>query len=312
MPEDRDDSNISNSPLTWLADAPLFLDSEQVTAFYDAIIRPEFEAGIITLSKSQMRAKKTSREGSLSGEASISALVKKIFPFLDAKVSIDGKVAREKSDSEGASDTIELREISTPQRQLIQLALHYMADLPDRLVYAVDRSDMSWADDDYARTLPRALVFLELPEETIMIPAAAELNEGRVITFFDKLIPALSGRTNTIPEDFPADHSASPDSLKDLRSKYWRWYSDNFDSHKAMTVVESAIFESRGRVRWIDFRVVPTNTSKAVQFHMAGREQYDTGVFAYNFIRRGYRHGLRIIGTLKSGPDLNVLAVFER
>jgi len=288
------------------------LDSEQVTAFYDAIIRPEFEAGIITLSKSQMRAKKTSREGSLSGEASISALVKKIFPFLDAKVSIDGKVAREKSDSEGASDTIELREISTPQRQLIQLALHYMADLPDRLVYAVDRSDMSWADDDYARTLPRALVFLELPEETIMIPAAAELNEGRVITFFDKLIPALSGRTNTIPEDFPADHSASPDSLKDLRSKYWRWYSDNFDSHKAMTVVESAIFESRGRVRWIDFRVVPTNTSKAVQFHMAGREQYDTGVFAYNFIRRGYRHGLRIIGTLKSGPDLNVLAVFER
>jgi len=290
----------------------LFLDSEQVTAFYDAIIRPEFEAGIITLSKSQMRAKKTSREGSLSGEASISALVKKIFPFLDAKVSIDGKVAREKSDSEGASDTIELREISTPQRQLIQLALHYMADLPDRLVYAVDRSDMSWADDDYARTLPRALVFLELPEETIMIPAAAELNEGRVITFFDKLIPALSGRTNTIPEDFPADHSASPDSLKDLRSKYWRWYSDNFDSHKAMTVVESAIFESRGRVRWIDFRVVPTNTSKAVQFHMAGREQYDTGVFAYNFIRRGYRHGLRIIGTLKSGPDLNVLAVFER
>jgi hypothetical protein len=95
--------------------------------------------------------------------------------------------------------------------------------------------------------------------------------------------------------------------VKDLRSRYWQWYVDNFDSHKAMTVVESAIFESRGRVRWIDFRVQPANITKAIQFHMAGREQYDTGVFAYNFIRRGYRHGLRVIGTLKSGPDLNVV-----
>jgi hypothetical protein len=42
----------------------------------------------------------------------------------------------------------------------------------------------------------------------------------------------------------------------------------------------------------------------------AGR--YDTITFAYNFIRRGYEFGLRLIGTLKTDPDMNVLAIYER
>lgn len=305
-------AKLENSPLTWLADAPLFLDADQVTAFYDAIIRPEFESGVITLSRSEAEGKKSSFEGGVGAEVTLSALVKKIFPFLDAKASISGKGRREKSASETASDAIELREISTPQRQLIQLALHYVADLPERLVLPRNGAEQAWANDDYARMLPRALVFVELPANTIIIPAAAELNEGRVITFFDKLIPALSSKNQTIPRDFPADTEGSEAERANWRAEYWRWYTDNFDSHKAMSVVESAIFESRGRVRWIDFRVFPAGGLPTVQLHMAGREQYDTGVFAYNFIRRGYRHGLRVIGTLKSGPDLNVLAVFER
>jgi hypothetical protein len=312
MVDSSEASDLASSPLSWLADAPLFLDAEQVTAFYDAILRPEFDTGVIRLSKSEMRAKRTSLEGGLSGEVSTSALVKKIFPFLDAKVSGSAKRLGERSKKQETSDTIELHEISTSQRQLIQLALHYIADLPGRVVHAVDDSISSWRGKEYIKSVPRALVFLEISEETIIIPAAAELNEGRVITFFDKLIPALSGKSNTIPEDFPSDHSGSDDALREARLKYWKWYADNFDSHKAMTVVESAIFESRGRVRWIDFRVLLGQSGDAVQLHMAGREQYDTGVFAYNLIRRGYRHGLRVVGTLKSGPDLNVLAVFER
>ncbi len=35
--------------------------------------------------------------------------------------------------------------------------------------------------------------------------------------------------------------------------------------------------------------------------------RHDTGVFAYNFVPRGFNYGLRIVGTLKSGPDVNVL-----
>jgi hypothetical protein len=39
---------------------------------------------------------------------------------------------------------------------------------------------------------------------------------------------------------------------------------------------------------------------------------YDTGTFAYNFIKRGYKHGIRLVGTLKSEPDMNVLAIYEK
>ena len=45
---------------------------------------------------------------------------------------------------------------------------------------------------------------------------------------------------------------------------------------------------------------------------VAPRGDYATGIFAYNFINRGLKHGLRLVGTLKSEPDLNVLAIFER
>jgi hypothetical protein len=44
----------------------------------------------------------------------------------------------------------------------------------------------------------------------------------------------------------------------------------------------------------------------------SARGDYDTGVFAYNFIRRGERYGLRIMGSLKSQPALNVLAAYEK
>jgi hypothetical protein len=35
-------------------------------------------------------------------------------------------------------------------------------------------------------------------------------------------------------------------------------------------------------------------------------------VSAYNLIRRGERYELRIVGSLKSKPALNVLAIYEK
>lgn len=39
-----DEDHIRNC-FAWLADAPLFIDGEQVDAFYDAVVRPEGKAG---------------------------------------------------------------------------------------------------------------------------------------------------------------------------------------------------------------------------------------------------------------------------
>ena len=40
--------------------------------------------------------------------------------------------------------------------------------------------------------------------------------------------------------------------------------------------------------------------------------RFSLGYFAYNFIKRGFKHGLRLVGTLKSEPDMNVLAIYEK
>lgn len=49
-----------------------------------------------------------------------------------------------------------------------------------------------------------------------------------------------------------------------------------------------------------------------LNLHVVAHGDYDTGVFAYNMIRRGERHGLRIVSSLKSQPALNVLAIYEK
>ena len=55
--------------------------------------------------------------------------------------------------------------------------------------------------------------------------------------------------------------------------------------------------------------ILPSSTT--LHLDVSARGDYDTGVFACNFIRRGERYGLRIVGSLKSKPALNVLAAYE-
>ena len=55
--------------------------------------------------------------------------------------------------------------------------------------------------------------------------------------------------------------------------------------------------------------ILPDSTT--LYLDVSARGDYDTGVFAYKFIRRGERYGLRIVGSLKSKPALNVLAAYE-
>ena len=55
--------------------------------------------------------------------------------------------------------------------------------------------------------------------------------------------------------------------------------------------------------RWIAYRMIlPSSTT--LHLDVSARGDYDTGVFAYKFIRRGERYGLRIVGSLKSKPAL--------
>ena len=49
-----------------------------------------------------------------------------------------------------------------------------------------------------------------------------------------------------------------------------------------------------------------------LHLHFAPGEQYATGDFGYYLIARGYKHGLRVVGTIKAEPDMNVLAIYEK
>ena len=78
-----------------------------------------------------------------------------------------------------------------------------------------------------------------------------------------------------------------------------------------MVAVEESSTKN-GRIRWIDYRLPVTQDGDTLHLHVCPGAKYDTGVFAYNLIKRGSKHGLRLIGTLKSEPDMNVLAIYEK
>lgn len=82
------------------------------------------------------------------------------------------------------------------------------------------------------------------------------------------------------------------------------------ECRQVVRVIEEAIGDG-GRPRWVDYRMTFA-TGEVLHLHVVAHGNYDTGVFAYNLIRRGERYGLRIAGSLKSQPALNVLAVYEK
>jgi hypothetical protein len=78
-----------------------------------------------------------------------------------------------------------------------------------------------------------------------------------------------------------------------------------------MELIE-ALASEHGRLSWIDFRVVLNSDGDSLHLHICPKGDYDTGVFAYNFIKRGFTHGIRLVGTVRSEPSLNVLAIFDK
>jgi hypothetical protein len=78
-----------------------------------------------------------------------------------------------------------------------------------------------------------------------------------------------------------------------------------------MIVIEEAS-QRHKRIRWIDFQVPIGDEGETLHLHVVPGGRADAGVFGYNFVRRAFKHGVRLVGTLKSGPDVNVMAIYEK
>jgi len=288
--------------LLWLLDAPLFIDSKQVDAFYDAVLRPDYEGTSVTLSNS------ITTETTFGGQTTVGVAL----PWF-GKVELAGNAARSRSHDQGNDTT--LKPISNAYRHLLSIALHYASQpTSNRLIMAdasgtlaknsIGESVLSeWLNAEFAETVPRALIFLDLRPGTKIIPSALELIDGKVQVVINTLGKELGG--GAAPE-YPGSSAAQTE-----KDAYFQWFNEHYVDRAALEVVEAAVQE--GKISWIDFNVSLANGAPPfMHLHMVGRGEYDTGVFGYYLIVRAFTHGLRIVGTLKSGPDLNVLAVFER
>jgi hypothetical protein len=284
--------------LSWLADAPMFIDGQQIGAFYEAVVGPAFRA--VEMQISSNKAEQWEKSAGARLGAGLSAL----FPWLKAEAGVDTQRVRTRSRQEGGS--IVLQPIESPARQLVELTLHYLVNQQDRICVAGQQAPLP--DAEAIAATPRMLAFLDAPPGTIFLPQAAELDHGRVVTFFGPLIEKLKKDGGALPVSYPA--TTATDAGKAQRDTYWAWFTHHWNADKAVTVIEDVIGNG-GRPRWIDYRT-SFPSGETLNLHIAARGDYDTGVFAYNLIRRGERYGLRVVGSLKSQPALNILAIYDK
>lgn len=293
---DRD--NASGSAwLAWLADAPMFIDGQQVGDFYDAVVGPAFRTVELQLSKNR------ARQSERSADVRLGATLRALFPWLQLDAGATARRTAVASRQEG--ENIILQPIESATRQLVKLSLHYLVNQPDRIRFVADEP---LPEQEAISRSPRMIVFIDASAGTQFLPLAAELNDGRVVTFFDPLIERLKVDGGALPPRYPDNVLTDEGRLQ--RDGYWAWYSDHWNAVKAVRVTEEVI-GAGGRPRWIDYRAT-LGTGETLDLHIAGRGEFDTGVFAYNLIKRGWRRGLRLVGSLKSKPALNVLAIYEK
>jgi hypothetical protein len=294
---DRDHTSDSEW-LAWLADAPMFIDAQQVGGFYDAVVGPAFRTVELQISKNR------AQQSDKSVDVSLSATLRTLFPWLQLDASTTARRAATASQQEGES--IILQPVESATRQLVKLSLHYRVNQADRISFVGPGSPLP--GEDAISASPRMIAFIDAAAGTQFLPLAAELNDGRVVTFFDPLIEKLQRDGGTLPVRYP-DNVLTEEGRRD-KDSYWTWFCDHWNAVKTVRVAEDVI-GAGGRPRWIDYRAT-LGTGETLDLHVAGRGEFDTGVFAYNLIKRGWRRGLRIVGSLKSKPALNVLAIYEK
>lgn len=295
--------------LQWLLDAPLFVDETLTARLFDAVVRPSYEVQ----SREVGEVTDTARRQLLGGEAEAGYNLG--LSFLTGALKIRGQISGECETTRAKSKSTKQTEIrvDTAGRRLEEIALVYLSYHPHRIVFIdADGSVVTFSGrqlsiqdlETAADEPPRMLAFVEVPPKTPIIPMACELEAGSIEQLYRSYIDTQWKDEQAKPE-YPSDGSHP-----NTRRKYWSQLASRFSSRVAMEIVEAA--GAKGKLGWIDFRMPIGENGDAMHLHLVPGGYYHTGVFAYNMVRRGYHQGLRFVGTLKAGMDLNVLAVFDR
>lgn len=289
----------------------MFMDTPLIERFHDAVIRPDN----IVVSEAETTGAKEETERKLG----VRGKGKGEIPFvvgLALQGSFDHRFKRENS----AGLTRQLDTPRTPERLLEEIVAFYLAHFPERVLrvdpiartvstaVANSPTDYTTLDATCDTPGPRPIVLIDAPRRTKIMPMAGEFKDGKVDVIYDTLILELSTADDPLKRF---------DRKMDAAKKAERWGElvSRFDARIAMHVLEDAGRKHDGsRFEWIDFRMAwgDGGSPSPLHLHVVPNGQYSTGTFAHAFIRRGYGNGVRIVGTLKTGGDINVLAIYER
>ncbi len=311
-------SRLAYTRMQWLLDAPLFVDDALVERLFDAVVRPEYDvqSRVVGSLNEEAHKRLTGGEFGAKFEGGIS--------FLTGRLGAEGKAKheRERSDKTGSSLDYTEQRVHTSGRRLEEIAAVYLDAHPGRIAFVdsdgsaktFDGTNLTTADLwTAAGDPPRMLAFLDLAPKCTILPMACELQTGESILLFDRYIERLWSEAEERPA-YPAPNLDDA-ARREAWRKYWANLSGRFQSRVAMELVEQAGqrgAEGHGRLGWIDFRVPIGTSGDAFHLHVVPDGKYHAGTFAYNFVRRGHSHGVRVVGILKAGLDMNVLAIFDK
>ncbi|MGC3524724.1 hypothetical protein [Pseudomonas aeruginosa] len=293
--------------LWFVVDIPLFSDAVAVEKLYDALNRPEFET------KSRKTTNNAAISKELSGELSGSGSSKEIADFL--KISTTAKFSGKRTKTEGKSIELNQERNFSTEMQIERIINYYAWHYPDRIFWAkadlsevfnTDGSNLTW--DEVSKLInspaPRPIIIFEAVSDSKIIPMAIETTDGKHIKVSENYIKKIKRQNKAIIPPYSSSPGAS--------QKHWEALEKYFDSTEAMKAIEDST-KNGSRIDWIDYRLISRSGSNIIpiHLHLTPRGNYNTGTFAYQMVRRGYKHGIKIIGTLKKGEDINVLAIYE-
>lgn len=336
------DTRIDALKRFWfLADTPLFVDNVLINRFYDAVFRPEVElASQSDTTTSEVTAK-------MAGGAKLSAEVEaKVPPLLSlfgldvakAKAGIDGSISGEGSGRRASAGTNTYAVVKSSERYLEKLVSLYAQKYSRRLFWIGNdllggrslhcpEEVQRWKDMEAELDLagPRPLVVLDLDRGAKLMPIYGELTNGKGCELLHEFLAQREKRSDDKERPKYPRSDMSAEEQSQARRIYWKHVHDRFDSQAVLRSIEGAASDEKARFDWIDFRALldlpplpelrnlgSTTLDEPPHLHLVPRGEYSTGTFAYQLVRRASRYGIRIVGTLKRGQDINVLAIYER
>ena len=297
--------------LWWITDAPLFVDEMLTRRVHDAIVWPEFQNE--TIEKVQSEQVKKVFEGTIGGDGEVEFKLPEFLdwlgPKLKASANMTGAATRESNDE--SSKTVRGEVVENDERKIYEIVVAYMTEFRERILFVdvpgghfsnVDGPISGEKIEEILNSPPRPLVFVNIHKKSPLFPTVAEMEDGHFRYIFPELDAKLLGSLNPTPR--------YDDEDVEKRREYWGALEDCFKSRIAMQELEKAC--SPGRIGWIDFRILFDPDGRTGHLHVVPAGNAHTGVFGYNFVHRGYKHGCRVLATLKAGTDMNVLAIYER